>query len=79
MYVCICRAVTEAEVIGCIDDGACTVKDVVKACAAGTGCGSCVGKIVALLRAHATRWAAHCGAVLDHSGPEHSGLDRSGA
>jgi bacterioferritin-associated ferredoxin len=50
MYVCICRAVTEAEVRGCIADGAYTVKDVVKRSEAGTGCGSCVGKIVALLR-----------------------------
>ncbi len=53
MYVCICRAVTEAEVRGCIADGACTVKDVVMRSAAGTGCGSCVEKIVALLSASA--------------------------
>jgi bacterioferritin-associated ferredoxin len=51
MYVCICRAVTEAEVRGCIAQGACTLKDVVARSAAGTGCGSCVGKIVALLSA----------------------------
>jgi bacterioferritin-associated ferredoxin len=49
MYVCICRAVTEAAVRGCIADGARTVKDVVKRCEAGTGCGTCVGKILALL------------------------------
>jgi bacterioferritin-associated ferredoxin len=49
MYVCICRAVTEAVVRGCIADGARTVKDVVRRCEAGTGCGTCVGKIVALL------------------------------
>jgi bacterioferritin-associated ferredoxin len=49
MYVCICRAVTEAEVRGCIAAGACTVRDVVDRCAAGTGCGSCLGKIMALL------------------------------
>ncbi|MGH3783809.1 MAG: (2Fe-2S)-binding protein [Pseudonocardiaceae bacterium] len=53
MYVCICRAVTEAEVRGCIAAGACTVKDVVARSAAGTGCGTCVGKIVALLGAPA--------------------------
>jgi bacterioferritin-associated ferredoxin len=51
MYVCICRAVTEAQVRGCIADGACTVRDVVNRSAAGTGCGTCVGKIVALLSA----------------------------
>jgi bacterioferritin-associated ferredoxin len=55
MYVCICRAVTEAEVRGCIAKGAHTVKEVVKHCEAGTGCGSCVGKIVALLDAHADK------------------------
>jgi bacterioferritin-associated ferredoxin len=49
MYVCICRAVTEAVVQGCIADGARTVKEVVKRCEAGTGCGTCVGKILALL------------------------------
>ncbi|MGH4007112.1 MAG: (2Fe-2S)-binding protein [Pseudonocardiaceae bacterium] len=53
MYVCICRAVTETEVRGCIADGAYTVKDVVKRSAAGTGCGSCVEKIIALLGASA--------------------------
>jgi bacterioferritin-associated ferredoxin len=52
MYVCICRAVTEAEVRGCIVDGACTVKEVVKRSEAGTGCGSCIGKIVAMLSTH---------------------------
>ncbi len=52
MYVCICRAVTEAQVRGCIAAGACTVRDVVAHCKAGTGCGTCVGKIVALLGAH---------------------------
>ncbi|MGB6165073.1 MAG: (2Fe-2S)-binding protein [Pseudonocardiaceae bacterium] len=55
MYVCICRAVTEAEVRGCIADGAGTVKEVVKRSEAGTGCGSCVGKIIALLSAHADK------------------------
>jgi bacterioferritin-associated ferredoxin len=63
MYVCICRAVTESEVRGCIAAGACTVKDVVARSAAGTGCGSCVGKIVALLGAHADQ----LGGALQHS------------
>ncbi|MFY9808921.1 MAG: (2Fe-2S)-binding protein [Pseudonocardiaceae bacterium] len=52
MYVCICRAVTEAQVRGCIVAGAYTVRDVVNRSEAGTGCGTCVGKIVALLGAH---------------------------
>lgn len=53
MYVCICRAVTEAEVRGCIAAGAGTVEDVSDRCAAGTGCGSCVAKIAALLDVYA--------------------------
>lgn len=49
MYVCICRAVTEAAMREIIADGARTVKDVVRRCEAGSGCGTCVGKILALL------------------------------
>lgn len=63
MYVCICRAVTEAEVRGCIVAGACTLKDVVNRSEAGTGCGTCVGKIVALLGAH----VEELGSALQHS------------
>jgi bacterioferritin-associated ferredoxin len=63
MYVCICRAVTETVVRGCIADGARTVKDVVKRCEAGTGCGTCVGKILALLSTGATE----LGSSLQHT------------
>ncbi|MGH3842304.1 MAG: (2Fe-2S)-binding protein [Pseudonocardiaceae bacterium] len=53
MYVCICRAVTEAVVRGCIAQGARTVQDVVTRSEAGTGCGTCVSKIITLLGTHA--------------------------
>jgi bacterioferritin-associated ferredoxin len=53
MYVCICRAVTDSVVRGCIAEGARTVRDVVIRSEAGSGCGTCVGKIIALLGAHA--------------------------
>jgi bacterioferritin-associated ferredoxin len=49
MYVCICRAVTEAQVRNCIADGACTIEDVGDRCDAGTGCGSCIDRIATLL------------------------------
>ena len=49
MYVCICWAVTEAQVRRCIAEGASTVEDVGDRCAAGTGCGSCHERIGALL------------------------------
>ncbi len=49
MYVCICWAVTEAQVRRCIAEGASSVEDVGDGCAAGTGCGSCVERIADLL------------------------------
>ena len=49
MYVCICWAVTEAQIRRCIAEGASTVEDVGDRCAAGTGCGSCHERIGRLL------------------------------
>ena len=49
MYVCICWAVTEAQVRRCIAEGADTVDEVGEGCAAGTGCGSCHERIAAML------------------------------
>ena len=49
MYVCICQAVTEAQVTRCIAAGASTIDDVGERCGAGTGCGSCVERIAHLL------------------------------
>lgn len=49
MYVCICQAVTEAQVNRCIAEGASTIGDVGERCGAGTGCGSCIERIADLL------------------------------
>lgn len=49
MYVCICWAVTEAQVRRCIAEGASTVEDVGDTCSAGTGCGSCHERIAGML------------------------------
>ncbi|MGH3908466.1 MAG: (2Fe-2S)-binding protein [Pseudonocardiaceae bacterium] len=49
MYVCVCWAVTEAQVRRCIAEGADTVGEVGDGCAAGTGCGSCHERIAAML------------------------------
>jgi bacterioferritin-associated ferredoxin len=51
MYVCICAAVTEHELHGCIRAGARTVEDIGEACGAGTGCGTCLDRIDVLLAA----------------------------
>lgn len=41
MFVCMCMAVTEAEVRSCVRAGAATVEEVGEQCDAGTGCGGC--------------------------------------
>lgn len=50
MYTCICAAVTEPEVRACIHAGANTVEEIGDECLAGTGCGTCVHRLDALLR-----------------------------
>lgn len=50
MYVCVCHAVTEQQVRVHVAEGACTEKDVRRACGMRPGCGSCVRKIRALIR-----------------------------
>jgi bacterioferritin-associated ferredoxin len=53
MYVCICFAVHESELAEVIADGARTEEEVGDACAAGTGCGSCLDRICERLGAAA--------------------------
>lgn len=49
MYVCICFAVTDHEIETEVRAGARTLREIAKRCGAGTGCGSCVHRIYALL------------------------------
>ncbi len=49
MYVCICARVRECEVRQAIDDGARCEESVGDACGAGTGCGTCLERIVDLI------------------------------
>ncbi|HEV7934155.1 MAG TPA: (2Fe-2S)-binding protein [Actinomadura sp.] len=49
MYVCICHAVTEDEVTGCVAAGAGSVKEVRAACGMRPGCGSCTKRLCALV------------------------------
>ena len=56
MYVCLCNAVTEREVVAAVlEDGADSVAAVGELTLAGTGCGSCHSRIEGVLGA--------CGAV----------------
>jgi bacterioferritin-associated ferredoxin len=49
MFVCVCRAVTDEEVLVAIRDGASTIEDVTRACRAGGDCGACRGMIADML------------------------------
>jgi bacterioferritin-associated ferredoxin len=45
VYVCICLAVTAAEIENCIESGAKSTKKVGARCGAGTSCGKCKNNI----------------------------------
>ena len=45
MYVCHCKAVTDRTIDRVIREGACTTRDVGRACGAGTECGSCLPEL----------------------------------
>ena len=49
MYACICHAVTSSEVAEVVRGGAATEEAVGRACGAGTGCGSCLDRICAII------------------------------
>ncbi len=49
MYACICHAVTTREVAEVVRSGAATEDAVGRACGAGTGCGSCLDRICAII------------------------------
>ncbi|MFC5180183.1 (2Fe-2S)-binding protein [Actinomadura harenae] len=50
MYVCVCNAVTEDDVRGCMLDGGCRgVREVKDACGWKPGCGSCTRRLYSLV------------------------------
>lgn len=52
MYVCVCMAVTDAEVEDAITSGAHSREAVTKACRAGGDCGACHGMIEGMIEDH---------------------------
>ena len=61
MYVCICAAVTEAQIHACIDAGANTAEDIGERCQAGTGCGSCLDRLDLVIENRVCGDRAACG------------------
>ena len=51
MYICICAAITAADVLACCRAGARTAEEVAERCGAGTGCGTCFEHIDTILTA----------------------------
>jgi bacterioferritin-associated ferredoxin len=49
MFVCMCRAVTEAHIRACIRAGANTVEEISEQSRAGTGCGGCLDNVETIL------------------------------
>lgn len=45
MYVCLCKAVVERRIRDLIAQGAREVRDIQRACAAGSDCGACIATI----------------------------------
>ncbi len=54
MYVCLCKAVTDAQVRAAAAAGARSLADVSLACGAGSGCGGCHRVLARLLSACAS-------------------------
>ena len=52
MYVCVCLAVSEAEVDAAIADGALSREAVTRVCGAGGDCGACHGMIETKIEDH---------------------------
>ena len=73
MYVCVCLAVTEAQVDAAIADGAQTRAAVTSACRAGGDCGACHTMIEAKIEDHLERHTALQASPsdsADESGPQ---------
>ncbi|HZZ48309.1 MAG TPA: (2Fe-2S)-binding protein [Pseudonocardia sp.] len=49
MFVCMCRAVTERQILACIRAGASSVEAVSEQTRAGTGCGGCLDTVEMIL------------------------------
>jgi bacterioferritin-associated ferredoxin len=49
MYICVCKAVTDSQIVTAIESGVCTRKQLSHCLGIGKDCGKCNKEIVALL------------------------------
>ena len=59
MYVCLCNAVTDAEIREAVDDGVHHVTHLAERCGLGTGCGRCQDMAQELIDEHRARDLAY--------------------
>lgn len=57
MYVCLCNGVTEHDIRNCLDEGACTLRDLQCYLGVGASCGRCALAAKAVLNEHRERGA----------------------
>ncbi len=50
MYVCVCKAVTDSQILTAIEQGVCTRKKLTHCFGVGKDCGKCNKDIIALLK-----------------------------
>lgn len=50
MYVCLCNAVTDHQIRECVNDGACSMRDLRQRLGVASQCGKCAGCAHQLLR-----------------------------
>ncbi len=59
MYICICNALSDRELMDAVAEGHGSVDDVYRACGAERQCGSCAEEIAEMMRDHrADNWSA---------------------
>lgn len=49
MYVCVCKAVTDSQIVTAIENGVCTRKKLTQCFGMGKDCGKCNKDVIALL------------------------------
>ena len=49
MYICVCKAVTDSQILTAIENGACSRKQLTQCLGMGKDCGKCNKDVIALL------------------------------
>lgn len=71
MYVCLCHGVTDTKIRELVDEGACSVADIMVCSKAGTRCGSCRPTIAKVVEEHLAATRAAAQRAGDESGLRH--------